>query len=319
MHVVCECAQYVCTACVHSVVCFHELLLQWPVACSGLWPVFYASCTYCIIPLYPRKADKGDTWCTGSHPWEPERFIFGSLRHKKGDILFGLVIRGSGKLQCVPFITLWGVVMYATRSACPCPPPENHAVCLYPRTLVCINMFRLTDQPFTRARALFPLFSSLSPSLSHFSHRFPAPLTHHVRCNKLLGDQGNTGPPELIAWIAIMVAVFLAGYASMTISANWKEVFSLSGESTARAGSQNAAGSDGVAPGQLHLDVEGEGGGGSEPRLAGHIGYSVAGFHVMIAFASCYVAMQMTNWNQVPCLVYVCVCVCVRARSHLRV
>ena len=203
------------------------------------------------------------------------------------------------------------------------PPPENHAVGLYPRTLVCINMFRLTDQPFTRARALFPLFSSLSPSLSHFSHRFPAPLTHHVRCNKLLGDQGNTGPPELIAWIAIMVAVFLAGYASMTISANWKEVFSLSGESTARAGSQNAAGSDGVAPGQLHLDVEGEGGGGSEPRLAGHIGYSVAGFHVMIAFASCYVAMQMTNWNQVPCLVYVCVCVCVcvraRARSHLRV
>jgi len=33
--------------------------------------------------------------------------------------------------------------------------------------------------------------------------------------------------------------------------------------------------------------------------MCGPIGYSVAGFHAAIAFAMCYIAMQMTNWNQV--------------------
>jgi hypothetical protein len=83
---------------------------------------------------------------------------------------------------------------------------------------------------------------------------------------------------------------------------------------------------EGVVPNQMHLDVEGANQQApvQQPlslsdlyphlssliltyparpeqvqQMCGPIGYSVAGFHAAIAFAMCYIAMQMTNWNQV--------------------
>jgi hypothetical protein len=53
---------------------------------------------------------------------------------------------------------------------------------------------------------------------------------------------------------------------------------------------------DAVAVNQMNVDMEG--GGASEEKLEGRIGYNVAAFHVAIAFSMCYIAMQMTNWMQ---------------------
>jgi len=51
--------------------------------CLNVYVYMYA----CMNPL---GTDKGFTRCTNSPTGEHERFTFGSVRHKKGDILFGL-------------------------------------------------------------------------------------------------------------------------------------------------------------------------------------------------------------------------------------
>jgi len=115
--------------------------------------IYMYTCIHVYMYTYPRKADKGDTWCTSV----PQGHANGSLLvvfcTKRETYFLGWVIWGRGKLQCVPFITLkrihtggwwktWYVYMYVYISAymCTCimhvqsyriPPVACMYICIY--------------------------------------------------------------------------------------------------------------------------------------------------------------------------------------------
>jgi len=129
-------------------------------------------------------------------------------------------------------------------------------------------------------------------------------LYSQVRCNKLANNSLTyTAPPELVGAINIIIAVILSAYSSITIGQGFDTDGRFWGPSSATAPSASAdrdmplVDVDGVAPNHMHLDVECESSNGEEP-LSGPIGYNVAAFHAAIAFSMCYIAMQLTNWNQ---------------------
>jgi hypothetical protein len=47
----------------------------------------------------------------------------------------------------------------------------------------------------------------------------------------------------------------------------------------------------------MKVDVEGAEN-NAAPELKGKLGYDAGGFHAAVACSICYIAMQMTNWNQ---------------------
>jgi hypothetical protein len=140
-------------------------------------------------------------------------------------------------------------------------------------------------------------------------------LYSQTKCNKLAGESSTyTAPPETVGAISVVIAVALAAYSSVTIGKG----FDLTegggggrfwGPSTGSRQAESRTtplvdmpqerveryGVDGVAPNQMNLE---EGAEARDVQMAGPIGYNVAAFHAAIAFAMCYIAMQMTNWNQ---------------------
>ena len=129
-------------------------------------------------------------------------------------------------------------------------------------------------------------------------------LYSQVRCNKLANNSLTyTAPPELVGAINIIIAVILSAYSSITIGQGFDTDGRFWGPSSATAPSASAdrdmplVDVDGVALNHMHMDVEGGSSNGEEP-LSGPIGYNVAAFHAAIAFSMCYIAMQLTNWNQ---------------------
>jgi len=129
-------------------------------------------------------------------------------------------------------------------------------------------------------------------------------LYSQVRCNKLAGQSDSyTAPPEVMGAINILIAVVLSAYSSITIGQGFDTDGRFWGPSSATAQPPSSdrnmplVDMDGAAPNQMHLDVEGGSANADEP-LSGPIGYNVAAFHAAIAFAMCYIAMQMTNWNE---------------------
>jgi len=133
-------------------------------------------------------------------------------------------------------------------------------------------------------------------------------LYSQTKCNKLAeGQDKYTAPPEALSAISIVIAVVISAYSSSTIGTEMRPDGLFWGPSSGEAAAPETRNTplvpmDAVAPNQMNLDVEGAGGGGAaagaEEPLSGHIGYNVAAFHVAIAFSICYIAMQMTNWNQ---------------------
>lgn len=128
-------------------------------------------------------------------------------------------------------------------------------------------------------------------------------LYSQVRCNKLAGESASyTAPPELMGAINILIAVVLSAYSSITIGQGFDTDGRFWGPSSATAQPPSSDRNmplvdlDGAAPNQMHLDVEG--GTNADEPLSGPIGYNVAAFHAAIAFSMCYIAMQMTNWNE---------------------
>ena len=127
-------------------------------------------------------------------------------------------------------------------------------------------------------------------------------LYSQTKCNKLAGQMDQyTAPPEFVSAMSIVIAVTLAAYSSVTIGVGFDEdgrFWGRSENASSHPESRTAplVEMDAVAVNQMNVDMEG--GGASEEKLEGRIGYNVAAFHVAIAFSMCYIAMQMTNWMQ---------------------
>jgi hypothetical protein len=127
-------------------------------------------------------------------------------------------------------------------------------------------------------------------------------LYSQTKCNTLAGQSDQyTAPPEFVSAMSITIAVILAAYSSVTIGVETDENGRFWGPSDSTSDVEERktplVEMDSVAPNEMHVDVEGGGASEAEP-LKGRIGYNVAAFHVAIAFSTCYIAMQMTNWMQ---------------------
>lgn len=130
-------------------------------------------------------------------------------------------------------------------------------------------------------------------------------LYSQVTCNKIAQETAASTtvytPPQVISGISVSIAVFIAGWASLTVGREMREDGAFWGPSA----TSNGAGRDAplvdmaaVSPNQMHIDVEGDGAQAKEPALSGELGYDAGGFHAAVACSMCYIAMQMTNWNQ---------------------
>jgi len=124
-------------------------------------------------------------------------------------------------------------------------------------------------------------------------------LYSQITCNKIASsaETNYSGPPEVMSAISIVIAVIIAGWASLNVG---RELDSDGGAfwgPSAEPRSSPLVEMGAVAPNQMTVDVEGAEN-NAAPELKGKLGYDAGGFHAAVACSICYIAMQMTNWNQ---------------------
>jgi hypothetical protein len=104
-------------------------------------------------------------------------------------------------------------------------------------------------------------------------------LYSQVTCNKIAQETAASTtvytPPQVISGISVSIAVFIAGWASLTVGREMREDGAFWGPSA----TSNGAGRDAplvdmaaVSPNQMHIDVEGDGAQAKEPALSGELG-----------------------------------------------